>query len=156
MLAAMTIMIRRAEPDDLPTLATLWYEKTLLQADVRLRLAPNARAAWITAQTAHLTTDQRALFVAVSDDVIIGYAAGWLHDLPGMMPAQLGVIDDMALDAHQYHSGAGRALVVALRAWFATHDVQRCVVWLPRADAIGQAFWRSLGAQDWIDGLWLK
>lgn len=156
MLARMTITVREAITDDLPALAALWHEKTLLQADRRLRLAPDARASWIEAAGAWLTDPKRALFVALDEDAPVGYAAGGLREMPGMMPAHIGVIDDFALDAHRYHGGAGRLLASALRRWFAEQGVECCAAWLPRNDAVAQAFWRSLGGEDWINILWLK
>jgi hypothetical protein len=47
-------------------------------------------------------------------------------------------------------------LVEALRAWFKTLGVEGVVVWTARNDAVGQAFWRSLGAGEWVEILWLK
>ncbi len=42
-----------------------------------------------------------------------------------MAPAQIGLITEIALDAHGYHGGVGRALVEALRTWFKTQGVEQ-------------------------------
>ena len=52
-----------------------------------------------------------ALFAAERDGELIGYIVGWLQPMPGLVPEQIGLITEIALDAHGYHGGVGRALV---------------------------------------------
>lgn len=152
------IAVRPAAVDDLPTLAAYWHEKwTLLsQADRRVRLAPDARAAWIAAAQTGLNESHRVLLVAEDDERVIGYVVGRIELQPGLLPERLGVLTDIALDMHGYHAGAARALVEGLRAWFAARGVTQMMVWTPRRQPVEQAFWRALGAAEWMDGLWLK
>jgi hypothetical protein len=72
------------------------------------------------------------------------------------MPGQVGLITEIAIDAHGYHGGVGRKLVSALRDWFSEQGAQQTVIWTPHYDAVAQAFWRSLGAAEWVDVLWMK
>ena len=95
-------------------------------------------------------------FAAVRDGEVIGYVVGQLQPMPGMAPEQIGLIIDIALDAHGYHGGAGRELVSALTDWFSAHNADHMAVCTPHFDAVGQAFWRSLGASEWMDILWIK
>ncbi len=154
------LTIRAATRTDLPALALLWHEKTILQsltpAGKHIQPAPDARAAWIASTETRLDDSQFALFAADNDGALIGYVAGNIFPLPGLFPAQIGLISEIALDAHGYHGGVGRALVEALRAWFKTQGAEQVAVWTPRNDAVGQAFWRSLGAGEWVELLWLK
>lgn len=148
--------IRAATVIDLPALASLWYEKSVLQADRRLLIAPDALETWTRAATAWLDDPRCGIFVAEGDGGVIGYIVGWAQPLPGMTPGSIGLITELALDAHGYHGGVGRALVDALKAWFAGQGIEQLAVWTPRFDAVGQAFWRSLGATEWVDVLWMK
>lgn len=148
--------VRAATATDIPALADLWHEKTVLHADRRTALAPNARQAWTAAASTWLDDARIGFFVAVRDDDLIGYVVGQLQPMPGMMPEQMGLIVDIALDTHGYHGGAGRAMVSALKDWFSANGANRTAVWTPHFDAVGQAFWRSLGASEWMDILWIK
>ncbi len=148
--------IRAATATDLPALAHLWHEKQVLQADRRWVLAPNARDLWIEAARIWLNDPRCGFFAAEQEDSVIGYIVGWLQPRPGIMPEQIGLINEMAIDAHGYYGGVGRALVEALHGWFAARGVTQTAVWTPHYDAVAQAFWRSLGAAEWVDVLWIK
>ncbi len=130
--------------------------QSLPPAERRIQPAPDARAAWMASAETRLNDPEYALFAAEDDGALVGYVAGNIYPLPGLSPAQFGLIGEIALDAHGYHGGVGRALVEALRAWFKTQGVEQVAVWTPRNDAVGQAFWRSLGAGEWVEILWLK
>lgn len=153
------IAVRPALNDDIPALTELWYEKWALlsQSDPRIQLALDARARWSSAVSTWLTDPDRCVLV-VEDAHPVGYAVGMVDALlpPGLIPERVGVILDIALDAHGSHAGAARALVDGLRTWFAARDVDQLVVRTPRRQPVEQAFWRALGAADWMDVLWLK
>ena len=147
--------VRAASATDIPALAHLWHEKMVLHADHRTAPAPNARQEWAAVAQAWLADTRWGFFAAARDDILIGYIVGQVQPMPGAAPEQIGLITDLALDAHGYHGGAGRALVNALNAWFGAQGVSHTAVCTPHYDAVGQAFWRSLGASEWMDILWI-
>lgn len=149
------LTIRAASATDLPALAYLWHEKMVLHADNRTAPAPNARQLWAEAAWTWLDDTRCGFFAAVSESEPVGYVVGQIQPMPGVVPEQVGLITDIALDAHGYHGGAGRALVTTLREWFAAQGVSHTAVWTPHYDAVAQAFWRSLGASEWTDILWI-
>ncbi|MEO8397359.1 MAG: GNAT family N-acetyltransferase [Chloroflexota bacterium] len=149
-------MIRAATVIDLPALAHLWHEKMVLQADHRTLPAPNARDLWMAAAHTWLSDARCGFFAAERDQEVIGYIVGWLQPMPGLVPEQIGLITEIAIDAHGYHGGVGRALVAALRNWFSGKGASKIAIWTPHYDAVSQAFWRSLGAAEWVDVLWIK
>lgn len=148
--------VRAATAIDIPALADLWHEKTVLLADRRTALAPNARQAWAAAAGAWVNDTRMGFFTAIRNDDVIGYIVGQLQPMPGMLPEQMGMIVDIALDAHGYQGGAGRALVNALKDWFSVNGATHMAVCTPHFDVVRQAFWRSLGASEWMDILWIK
>ncbi|MEP7291782.1 MAG: GNAT family N-acetyltransferase [Chloroflexota bacterium] len=150
------LTIRATTATDLPALAHLWHEKLLLQAQARTKPAPDARERWASAALGWLGETRCGFFSAERDGEIVGYIVGWLQPMAGVMPEQIGLISEIAIDAHGYHGGAGRELVSALRQWCASQGVTQMVVWTPHYDAVAQAFWRSLGAAEWMDVLWIK
>ncbi len=95
-------------------------------------------------------------FAAVDDGEPVGYIVGWLQPVPGIVPGQIGLVSEIAIDAHGYYGGAGRELAGRLRAWFAERGAQQMAVVTPHFDAVSQAFWRSFGAAEWMDILWIR
>ena len=150
------LTIRAATASDLPALAHLWHEKLVLQADHRTAPAPNARDVWLEAAQTWLADARCGFFAAERDGDLIGGIVGWLAPMPGIAPERIGLISEIMLDAHSYHGGVGRGLVEALRAWFAARGAAHVAVWAAHYDAVAQAFWRSLGAAEWVDVLWMK
>ena len=153
---ANMVTIRAATETDLPALAPLWHEKMVLQADHRTIPAPHARDLWIAAAQTWIGDARCGFFAAEGDGEVIGYIVGWLQPMPGLVPEQIGLVTEIAIDAHGYHGGVGRALVSALRDWFTGKGAEQLAIWTPHYDAVSQAFWRSLGAAEWVDVLWIK
>lgn len=142
--------IRRATADDTPSLNFLRQERAVLlqQSDPRLGAFLNtiARTADFSALLTSSQPDSHGLFVGelnpASPPRVVGYILGMvsLQELP----TNIGLILDLALDAHQYHAGLGRQLYTQLRAWFSDQPIHRLWVPIPRYHAVEQAFWRSI------------
>jgi GNAT superfamily N-acetyltransferase len=147
------LIIRAAVSTDLPQLAQIWQEKIVLQADSRF--TPAAQR-WIASASAWLTDPRCVVLTAEADGQPVGYAVGWIQPMSGLEGDAVGVITELAIDAHSYHAGVGRALADALRAWYAERGVSAIAAWASRRSAVEQAFWRSIGALDWMECLWIK
>lgn len=153
-----TPTVRPAHAADLPSLARMWYEKTVLQqqANPRLRFAPDAERRWQQAAAAWLNDADMAVLVAMDDDAPVGYTVVRAQaGAPGLLPDCVGVVVDMALDTHRYRGGVGRRLVDAAREWLQSRGAAHMTVAVSQRSAVEQAFWRSLGAQEWMDCLWM-
>jgi GNAT superfamily N-acetyltransferase len=149
--------VRRATNADVPRLAHLWHEKAILlhQVDARFDASSGARTDWTNRAMEWLQDARCAIFVSENGAQLIGYAVAWRQ--PGLIGAkEVGLITDFALDTHTYEGGAGRRLFKALRNWFGAQGIKRIVVCVPRRYPVEQAFWRSIGAADFIDMLWIK
>lgn len=148
------IETRVATPADIPALVDLWHERALL---LELPLAPDARERWSAAAHVWLDDHDIAIFVAESDGQLVGYIVGRVQPaLPGLIPEWNGMITEIAIDAHQYHSGVGRLLVGVLRTWFRNRNIEQILVSVPQRSPVEQAFWRGLGAVKWMEILWIK
>lgn len=89
------------------------------------------------------------VFVGVETETVSGYITCWRQHSPyGDLPAGVGIIEELALDAHHYYPGLGRGLVAAARAWFEQHNLTYLAACVPRYHAVEQAFWRALGAYE--------
>lgn len=155
----VNLSVRTATTSDIPRLTELWQEKMTLQQqyDQRLRLMPDAGVHWSTALGERLTEATCAVFVIERDKQIIGYVIGKIEaTTPGVLPERVGVVSDIAFDAHSTQGGLGRTLLQPLREWFAAQGVEQIVAQVSRRSAVEQAFWRALGATEWMNVMWLK
>lgn len=155
----VNLSVRAATSSDIPRLTELWQEKMTLQQqyDQRLRLMPDAGVQWSAALGEWLIEAACAVFVIERDAHILGYVIGRIEPTtPGLLPERIGVVSDIAFDAHSTQGGLGRALLQPLREWFAAQGVEQIVAQVPRRSAVEQAFWRALGATEWMNVMWLK
>lgn len=158
---AFMVTVRLMTLDDLPKLYPLWQEQMSLlgQSDKRLMPDADAPSNWHMAMAAALN-DVRALLVTGWDELPnpVGFAVGWEAPV-GMLPGLTGrtaVIGDLVIDMHRYRGGAARQLVTAVREGFAARGITRLVAISARRHPTAQAFWRSLGAVEWMDCFWLS
>jgi L-amino acid N-acyltransferase YncA len=152
-------MIRPATPADVPAMALLWHEKMTIQqqTDRRVQLAPNAQEEWSQAMCGWLEDSCYAVYVAERGGTLVGYAVGRIQDNPpGLRPARIGTVIEMAVGAHSYQSGLGKELLKPLRLWFSAQGITSIVAYVPRRQPVEQAFWRALGATELTDVMWMK
>jgi len=152
-------VVRAAISADLSTLAALWHEKMVIQSqtDRRFTLASDAQRRWSEAAATWLTASDHAVFAAEADGRLVGYIIGWVEAAPpGLLPERFGVVGELALDAHRYQANTGRLLLASLKTWFAAQQIGQIVVRAPHRYPVEQAFWRALGATEWMDVLWMK
>lgn len=140
--------IRFATPDDTPVLTFLRDERDVLlqQAAPRLTAYP-ARLDFASV----LENPEARVFVATADndDRVAGYLAAALSPITNSAAPDIrdaGFLLELALDAHRYHAGMGRALYRAASAWLQSEGKAACLIAVPRFYVVEQAFWRSLGA----------
>ena len=153
-----TVTIRRAASGDIPRLAELWQEKVTLlrQSDDRFAPLSGNSAAWSAAASEWLERDDCTVFVGERDDLIAGYVVGWLQaGPPSLLIRHLGIITELAIDTHTYQGGLGTLLLRSIREWFRQAGVHNVVAYAPHCSAVEQAFWRALGADQWIDLMWI-
>ena len=154
-----SVTIRPAEPADIPEMARLWYDKTVLQQqfDRRFALLSDGQVRWMDCAARWLADPDCVIYVAQSASEIVGYIIAWIQDgPPGLSPESIGVVTDLTIDAHGQQGGAGRLLLQPVRDWLAAHCISYMVAQVPRRQAVEQAFWRALGATEWLDSLWMK
>ena len=138
--------VRKAQKNDINRLLDLWEERQILlhQADHRFANYVTDRNVLQTALLRNMDQDANSVLIAVHDDQQVGFIIGEITS------DRDGKIIVMALDAHKYHAGVGRQLYHAIRAYFESAGVSFIVAMVPRFHAVEQAFWRSMGGQEFI------
>ena len=149
-------MIRRAEARDLTELASLW--RALLERhaalDPAFALRAGAHAALERALARLLADGDAALFVADEGGALAGYACVRVERAPALLaePAR-AELTELAVRPERRRAGLGRALAGAARAWARGAGAARLEVRVAARNAEGQAFWRALGFEPFVDVL---
>ncbi len=152
------LVIRAVEVQDVPAMADLWHEKIVLQqqSDRRYRLAPDSKERWSAAVRQWKVDPCYVIYVAESECAIVGYIIAHVQSSPpGLVPDQMGIISDLAVGVHSYKSGLGRHLLKPTLEWFGGQNIERIVVNVPHRQPVEQAFWRAIGATEWVDLMWM-
>lgn len=148
------VQFRLAQHDDLPQIERLRQERWVLlcQSDDRFRQQqPGDIRAWLAAPECDIWVgEKQADGEASALASIVGYVTAWHTTSPyGRLPAEMGLIDELALDAHKYHAGLGRGLVERARHELHARQKTTIIACVPRYHAVEGAFWRALGAVEW-------
>jgi len=153
----LTFTIRRATPPDLDALFRLWQERAdyYLRFESRLPKSDQSGTVWREAMAGCLGRDDARVLVADRAGELIGYMVGWVWNQPPFFE-QLGMISEMSVDGHCKQGGVGSALLADLQTWFKERSVIAVEIRVPQQHPIEQAFWRAVGAQPFIDHLYLK
>lgn len=152
------ITIRPARSADIPALAVLWYEKRVIQSqsDRRFRVQSQGVKDWSAALESWLADPGCYVLVAQGEDELFGYIIGWVQpNPPGIVPDKVGAVTELVVGAHSYQNGLGRVLLQPLREWFQQQGINQMVAYVHHRQPIEQAFWRALGATEWIDLMWM-
>jgi ribosomal protein S18 acetylase RimI-like enzyme len=153
------IQIRVAVKGDLPQLAVIWHEKTLLQQQFapNLRLLPDARDRWSDAVGNWLEALDYGVWVGEYQETLTGYLIARIEDSPpGWDPPRHGVIVDLGVDMHITRGGTGKLLLEAALEWFRAQQLRYSLAAVLCTQPVEQAFWRSQGTIEWQNVLWLK
>lgn len=145
--------IRRAEPDDADALGHLGA--MLMRAhygfDAKRFLQPRRSAAsgYAAFLGSMLRDEESAIFVAVEDELVIGYVWVALEPLSWKeLRGPAGFVHDIAVREEWRRSGAARALMHAATEWLREHDAPRVILWTAAANEAAQRLFHSIGFRD--------
>lgn len=146
--------LRNAEPRDDAALLALWRELMDLHAqlDPRFSLSDDADNAFLSYAEAARTRDDYRLRVAELDREVVGFAVSCiLPNSPVYKTRWIGYINDISVTASRRGQGIGEALVDDAIWWLKRHGAESVEVYVARANAGAQKFWRRVGGRDYLD-----
>lgn len=152
------VIVRLAKPGDVAQMSHLWQEKVIIQqqTDRRYRMAADGPQQWAQVVTAWLSDPAYVVCVAQSGADVVGYIIAQVQPgPPGLLPERIGMIIDVAVGVHSYQSGLGRHLLVPVRTWFLEQQITVVMANVPHRQPVEQAFWRAVGATEWMDLMWM-
>ena len=95
-----------------------------------------------------------AVFVWEEAGGLVGFCSVRVEPSPAaMVEASRAEIADLGVRADQRREGIGRALALAARTWAGARGAERLEVRVAARNPEGQAFWRALGYEGFVDVL---
>src|ERR1700730_13281626 len=108
-----SLHIRPAIAEDANGLALLWRDNadTLTKLDPRFRLAPDGMERWCVAFLNGLVASNQYTVVVTRDRTLVGSMTGLIvPNAPGLLPEQIGKINEMIVDSHGRGGGIGTGM----------------------------------------------
>jgi len=147
---------RRAEARDIDPLAALLAELLVHHAAIDPAFAVRRGARdRLPALLARLIGDPcSAVFVCEAPDGLAGFCSVRLERAPDLLAeAARAEIGELGVAATCRRRGFGRALVEAACVWARSRGAERVEARVAARNAEGQAFWRALGYENFVDVL---
>lgn len=153
-MSARAAGVRRAEARDLDALAELAADllahHEALEPAFRVRAEARDRLPQLLAR--QLGDPDAAVFVWDDARGLAGFCSARAMRAPGELVEGARVeIDELAVRADRRRQGVGRALVETACGWAKTRGAERLLVRVAVRNAEGQAFWRALGYEGFVD-----
>jgi len=152
------VTVRRARPEDLPSVLGLWDEMMAFHAHLDARFAPAAGARERFAPTvqAWMADPARRVLVAVAGAEIVGYTIGVIADNPPIFDLlQYGYVTDICVAPEWRQNGIGRRMFTALCRWFRRGGMSVVQLNVAAFNPVSSAFWREQGFGEYLNRLWL-
>ncbi len=145
--------VRRVRAADVPAAQALWaaLHREHERLDPRYRLSEDAAARWASDLRAWARSDADRVLVAEAEGgALIGLAVAHLAWPPPVYAPHLLVwVDDLYVEPAHRGSGAGRALLDALKAWGREAGATDLRAGVLATNPAGRAFWASAGGADY-------
>jgi ribosomal protein S18 acetylase RimI-like enzyme len=148
--------VRRAQARDLDALAELFGELLAHHAAIEpaFRVRADARERIPRLLARQLGDPDAAIFVGEEPRGLVGFCSVRVERAEAaLVESARAEIADLAVRAERRRSGVGRALVEAARAWVRSRGAERLEVRVAVRNPEGQAFWRALGFEGFVDVL---
>ena len=148
--------VRRAGPPDLDRLAALWTALLAHHAglDPVYRAGAGAEAAWRGVARRLLSRPDAAVFVSERGGAAIGLCAVEVGEAPPFLAERARAeITELYVEPAARRLGVGRALAGAALAFAGSRGAPRVEIRVHARNAEGQAFWRALGFEAFVDVL---
>jgi len=154
------IEVVRAEEHHVSDIGRLWWEFIQFHEEIDTWFTP--REGSIPGFQKHLVDrfmrpENGLVLVALDNRKVVGYSLSEVREpSPGMKQQRWGYIDQLAVTAGYRRKGVGQKMFVEILAWLKSKGVNRVELEVTAQNAIGYAFWRKHGFQDYMHRLYLE
>ena len=142
------MIIRPARHNDMNDLVQLWTEfmdfHTALDPDFK-RSSDGARN-WVNYITPKLAEDGFQVFVAESNELLVGYVIASIMEYPPITSVrQYGFISDIAVTGEFRRRGIARQLFQTAENWLISTGIKRIELKVDVGNETSRGFWTSVG-----------
>jgi ribosomal protein S18 acetylase RimI-like enzyme len=152
----MSVIIRRARPDDIDVLMGLWKEFIDFHQPFDMFFTRSADGHEHFAEFIHENLDNPDWLILIAEvgGEAVGYSVSVVRDYPPVFEiGRYGFVQDIAVTESHRRAGVGSMMLEDTLNWFRTRDVTRAEVHVAAANPVSQAFWRKHGFGDYVNRL---
>ncbi len=156
--APPSLVIRDAQDEDAVDLLLLWRELMALHTavDRRFTLSEHADQRFRDyVETAQSRDDYRVRVAAIGDRPVGFIIACVLPNSPLYRTRWVGYVNDLCVTESARGRGLGRALVRDVLGWMRDRGAESIEMYVAKANPSAAAFWRRIGARDFLERLTL-
>jgi ribosomal protein S18 acetylase RimI-like enzyme len=131
--------------------------RRLEKMDPRLQLSPDAGDRYTVYLRDRLRELDSAVFVAERDGAVVGLGIATIRRQRTLFAVQrYGYVSDLIVAPDARRSGIGRLLFERIGVWLRSHGIQVVRLHVAECNETGRAFWKSLGAAEFMTEMWLE
>jgi ribosomal protein S18 acetylase RimI-like enzyme len=156
-LQGAKMLIRNARPGDLDAILDIWREHMDFHRERNefFTRSADGHVRFAEFVLKNMRNPDWLVLVAVSDEVVVGYAMAAIMDYPPVFEIKkYGFIQDAAVSRAYRRRGIGTKLFEGMRGWFGKRGVVRMELQALSNNEISQSFWRKMGFTDYLTRLW--
>ncbi|MFW6375751.1 MAG: GNAT family N-acetyltransferase [Thermoplasmatota archaeon] len=149
----MGINIRKAEKNDIPKLAELWYKLASMHEDMMdgYELSKNPKKEWVEFILNNYDKKSMITFMADEDDSLVGFVTVIIRERPGIFKdTKVGMILDLIVDENKRNRGIGSALVDRAEKWIKSKGVSVGVLTVTPENKNAVNFWEKKGYSTYL------
>lgn len=146
-------IIRKAAPDDLNAIGTLWREFMDFHRDRDPHFARTAdgHERFKEFISGHMASENSCVLVAEQDENIVGYCLATLALYPPVFENRdFGTVFDLAVTERYRRTGIGERLYRMTERWFAERNVHRIEIRVVESNETSTAFWGKMGFNPYV------
>lgn len=142
----MGIVIRKATQEDLKAIQELNYKLFELEYN---NFDPDLNMNWTFSQTGEnyfkKSIENATVWVAVSDNKVIGYLAGSIEKMPAYTTKSLAELDNFYIDEEYRRQGIGKRLVEEFKKYCINKGIEEIKVTASAKNTNAKAFYQNNG-----------
>ncbi|MFW5927774.1 MAG: GNAT family N-acetyltransferase [Thermoplasmatota archaeon] len=149
----MTVSIRKAEKDDIPKLADLWYKLASMHEKIMVGydLSEDPKKAWIDFILNNFDKKSMITFIAEEGESIVGFVTVIIRNRPKIFKEpKVGMILDLIVDEDKRNRGIGSSLVDKSERWIRSKGVSVGVLTVAPENKNAVSFWEDKGYDTYL------
>jgi len=149
----MGLKIRKAEKEDIPKLADLWYKLASMHEDIMksYELSDDPKKAWIDFIGDNFDKSSMVTLIAEDNNSLAGFVTVVIRERPKIFKNdRVGMILDLIVEEDKRNQGIGSALVDKAEKWIKKKEVSVGVLTVAPENSNAVDFWENKGYSTYL------